>query len=79
MGQAPNEPILTVVFYKTEEANEPVREWLKALKPKDHRRRHQDSAVWLAIGDAPYPKSEARHLGSSLKHQSRHRTGVFYS
>jgi hypothetical protein len=35
MEQAPNEPILTVVFYKTEGGNEPVREWLKGLKRED--------------------------------------------
>jgi len=32
-----NEPILDVVFYKTEAGNEPVREWLKSL-PRDDRR-----------------------------------------
>jgi hypothetical protein len=26
-----NEPILDVVFYKTQAGNEPVREWLKSL------------------------------------------------
>jgi phage-related protein len=32
-----NEPILDVVFYKTDTGNEPVREWLKSL-PRDDRR-----------------------------------------
>ena len=32
-----NDPILEVVFYKTESGNEPVREWLKGL-PRDDRR-----------------------------------------
>lgn len=37
MEQDPNEPILTVVFYKTDRGNEPVREWLKSLKPEDRK------------------------------------------
>ncbi len=32
-----NEPILDVVFYKTEAGNEPVREWLKSLPREDRR------------------------------------------
>jgi hypothetical protein len=32
-----NEPILNVVFYRTEAGNEPVREWLKDLPDKDRR------------------------------------------
>jgi phage-related protein len=32
-----NEPILDVIFYKTEAGNEPVREWLKNL-PRDDRK-----------------------------------------
>jgi hypothetical protein len=32
-----NEPILDVVFYKTQAGNEPVREWLKSLPPEDRR------------------------------------------
>jgi len=42
MEQAPNEPILTVVFYKTEGANEPVREWLKGLKREDRKTIGED-------------------------------------
>ena len=42
MEQAPNEPILTVVFYKTERANEPVREWLKGLKREDRKTIGED-------------------------------------
>ncbi len=37
MEQASNEPILTVVFYKTRGGNEPVREWLKELKREDRK------------------------------------------
>jgi hypothetical protein len=29
MAQTPDEPVLVVVFYRTEAGNEPVREWLK--------------------------------------------------
>jgi phage-related protein len=32
-----NEPILDVIFYKTEAGNEPVREWLKSL-PRNGRK-----------------------------------------
>ncbi len=32
-----NEPILNVVFYRTEAGNEPVRKWLKDLPGKDRR------------------------------------------
>ena len=32
-----DEPILDVVFYKTEAGNEPVREWLKSLPREDRR------------------------------------------
>ena len=31
------QPILLVVFYKTEAANEPVREWLKRLKREERK------------------------------------------
>ena len=37
MNEQENDPILEVVFYKTESGNEPVREWLKGL-PRDDRR-----------------------------------------
>jgi hypothetical protein len=35
MKQGQPERILTVVFYKTEGGNEPVREWLKSLKREE--------------------------------------------
>ena len=37
-----NEPILDVVFYKTEAGNEPVREWLKSLPREDRRTIGED-------------------------------------
>ena len=37
-----NEPILDVVFYKTEAGNEPVREWLKSLPREDRRAIGED-------------------------------------
>jgi phage-related protein len=40
MGKA--EPILKVLFYKTENGREPVREWLKALRSEDMREIGQD-------------------------------------
>ena len=36
------EPTLTVVFYRTEAGNEPVREWLKNLKREDRRTIGED-------------------------------------
>jgi phage-related protein len=36
------EPILVVVFYRTEAGNEPVREWLKGLKREDRKVIGQD-------------------------------------
>jgi len=36
------EPVLSVVFYRTEAGNEPVREWLKGLKREDRRAIGQD-------------------------------------
>jgi len=36
------EPVLRVVFYRTESGNEPVREWLKALPREDRRVIGQD-------------------------------------
>jgi phage-related protein len=32
-----NEPVLDVVFYRTEAGNEPVREWLKSLPRQDRK------------------------------------------
>ena len=37
-----NEPILDVVFYKSEAGNEPVREWLKSLPREDRRAIGED-------------------------------------
>lgn len=37
-----NEPILGVVFYRTEAGNEPVRQWLKDLKREDRMAIGQD-------------------------------------
>ena len=31
------EPVLRVVFYRTEIGNEPVREWLKGLEREDRK------------------------------------------
>jgi phage-related protein len=42
VDQAPNEPILTVAFYKTDGENEPVREWLKGLKREDRKTIGED-------------------------------------
>jgi hypothetical protein len=42
MEQAPGEPILTVLFYKTSGGNEPVREWLKGLKREDRKAIGED-------------------------------------
>jgi phage-related protein len=40
MGKA--EPILSVLFYKTESSREPVREWLKSLRTEDKKEIGQD-------------------------------------
>ena len=37
-----DEPILDVVFYKTEAGNEPVREWLKSLPREDRKNIGED-------------------------------------
>jgi phage-related protein len=37
-----NQPILRVVFYRTAEGNEPVREWLKSLRREDCRTIGED-------------------------------------
>jgi len=42
VDQNPNKPKLTVVFYKTEADNEPVREWLKSLKREDRKTIGED-------------------------------------
>ena len=42
MEHVPDRPILTVVFYKTDEGNEPVREWLKGLKREDRKTIGED-------------------------------------
>jgi len=36
------EPILTILFYKTESGREPVREWLKSLRQEDKKEIGQD-------------------------------------
>jgi len=36
------EPVLRVVFYRTETGNEPVREWLKGLEREDRKAVGQD-------------------------------------
>lgn len=42
MLQEPTKSILTVVFYKTEGGNEPVREWLKSLMREDRKAIGED-------------------------------------
>jgi phage-related protein len=42
MDEDDNEPILDVVFYKTEAGNEPVREWLKSLPREDRKAIGED-------------------------------------
>jgi phage-related protein len=37
-----DEPILDVVFFKTEAGNEPVREWLKSLPREDRKNIGED-------------------------------------
>jgi phage-related protein len=37
-----DEPTLTVIFYRTDAGNEPVREWLKSLKREDRRTIGED-------------------------------------
>ena len=37
-----NEPILLVVFYRTEAGNEPARDWLKSLKREDRKSIGED-------------------------------------
>ena len=42
MDKDKNEPILDVVFYRTDAGNEPVREWLKGLPREDRRTIGED-------------------------------------
>ena len=42
MDKEPNEPILAVVFYRTDAGNEPVREWLKSPSREDRRAIGED-------------------------------------
>jgi len=42
MKQGEAEPLLTVVFYKTDGGNEPVREWLKSLKREERKAIGED-------------------------------------
>jgi len=41
-GPKSKEPVLCVVFYRTELGNEPVRDWLKGLKRDDRKAIGQD-------------------------------------
>ena len=41
-AEAHNEPILSVVFFRTEAGHEPVREWLKSLKREDRKTIGED-------------------------------------
>ncbi|HUI87694.1 MAG TPA: type II toxin-antitoxin system RelE/ParE family toxin [Anaerolineales bacterium] len=42
MKERDSEPILDVVFYKTDAGSEPVREWLKSLPREDRRTIGED-------------------------------------
>ncbi len=42
MPQEPKKSIRTVVFYKTDGGNEPVREWLKSLMREDRKAIGED-------------------------------------
>lgn len=42
MDQKSTEPKLTVVFYKSDNGHEPVREWLKSLKRDDRKSIGED-------------------------------------
>lgn len=42
MDKDKNEPILDVVFYRTDTGNEPVREWLKGLPREDRKTIGED-------------------------------------
>jgi len=37
-----DEPVLTVVFYRTEGGNQPVRDWLKEIKREDRKTIGED-------------------------------------
>ena len=39
---ARSEPVLFVVFYRTEAGNEPVREWLRSLRREDRKTLGED-------------------------------------
>jgi phage-related protein len=41
-AQESTEPVLRVVFYRTEAGNEPVREWLRSLKREDRKAIGED-------------------------------------
>jgi phage-related protein len=41
-GEQGREPVLRVVFYRTEAGNEPVRQWLKALDRMDRKAVGED-------------------------------------
>src|SRR3990170_4614206 len=41
-AEGSNEPVLYVVFYRTEAGNEPVREWLKSLQREERKTIGED-------------------------------------
>lgn len=68
MKERDSEPILDVVFYKTDAGSEPVREWLKSLPREDRRTIGEDikTAIWLDIRNAFDSQDGAWPLGSTF-------------
>lgn len=64
MQRNPNEPVLVVVFYRTEAGNEPVREWLKGLKREDRKAIGED--IKTAQFGWPLGMPLVRKLGPGL-------------
>ena len=64
VDENPNKPKLTVVFYKTEAGNEPVRDWLKSLKREDRKTIGED--IKTAPFGWPLGMPLIRKLGSGL-------------
>ena len=61
-------PVLDIYFYKTEQGNEPVREWLQQLSSADKKRigdAHEDGSIWLAIRNAAGEAPRWRYLGGT--------------
>jgi len=59
-------PILNASFFRSDNDNEPVREWLKALSATERRvkgGRHQNSSIRLASGHAFGQASRRWDLG----------------